>query len=175
MNKLMSRIAAPLLIVASMFVATLAPQTASADAMSNFLENRLVDALLRGQTYTMPTTVYVGLATSAGSDAACGTEVTGGSYARVSVTSSLANWAGTQSSGSTVASTGTAGTTSNNNAITYPAPTANWGSIVEVCVFDASSGGNVLFRTALTASKTVNNGDAAPSFAAAALTFQIDN
>jgi hypothetical protein len=44
-----------------------------------------------------------------------------------------------------------------------------------VCVFDASTSGNLLFRTALTVSKTVNNGDAAPSFAAAALTFQIDN
>lgn len=175
MKKLLSRFVAPLLIAASLFTATLSPQVASADAMSNYLENRLIDALLRGQTFTMPTTVYVGLATTAGSDAACGTEVSGGSYARVAVTSSLANWAGTQSSGSTVASSGTSGTTSNNNAITFPAPTGNWGSIVEVCVFDASSGGNVLFRTALTAPKTVNNGDAAPSFAAAALTFQIDN
>lgn len=175
MKKLMNRLIAPLLIVASMFVATLTPQIAGADAMANHLENRLVDAFLRGQTYTMPTTVYVGLATTSGSDAACGTEVVSGSYARVAVTSSLANWAGTQSSGSTVASTGTGGTTSNNNALTFPAPTANWGSIVEVCVFDASSGGNALFRTALTASKTVNNGDAAPSFAAGALTFQIDN
>lgn len=174
MKKLMNRLLAPLLIAASMFVAVL-PQTASADAMANYLENKLVDALLRGQSYTMPTTTYAALATTAGSDAACGTEVSGGSYARVAVTSSLANWAGTQSSGSTVASSGTSGTTSNNNAITFPAPTGNWGSIVEVCVFDASSGGNVLFRTALTASKTVNNGDAAPSFAAGALTFQIDN
>jgi hypothetical protein len=175
MKKLMTRLFAPLLIVASMFVATLAPQVAFATAMSDYLENRLLDALLRGQSYSMPTTVYVGLATSTGSDATCGTEVSGGSYARVAVTNSLANWAGSQSSGSTVVSNGTSGTTSNNNAITYPAPTGNWGSVVEVCVFDASSGGNLLFRTSLTASKTVNNGDAAPSFAAAALTFQIDN
>lgn len=175
MKKLLSRLLTPLLIVASMFVATLAPQTSQATAMSDFWENRLLDALLRGQSYSMPTTVYVALATATGSDASCGTEVTGGSYARVSVTSSLANWAGTQSSGSTVVSNGTSGTTSNNNAITFPAPTANWGTVAEVCVFDASSGGNLLFRTPLTASKTVNNGDAAPSFAAAALTFQIDN
>jgi hypothetical protein len=44
-----------------------------------------------------------------------------------------------------------------------------------MCVFDASSSGNLLFRTALTTPKTVNNGDAAPSFAAGALTFTIDN
>lgn len=173
--KSMTRFLSTLAIALTIGVAALVPQTSHAAAMSDYLENKLIDALLRGQTFTMPTTVYAALATTSGSDAACGTEVTGGSYARVAVTSSLANWAGTQSSGSTVASSGTSGTTSNNNAITYPAPTANWGSITEVCIFDASSGGNLLFRTALTTPKTVNNGDAAPSFAAAALTFQIDN
>lgn len=148
---------------------------ANAASLSNYLENKLIDAFLRNTSYTMPTTVYVALATSSGSDSACGTEVSGGSYARVSVSSSTSNWAGTQSSGSTSASSGTGGTTSNNNTITFPAPTANWGSIVEFCVFDASTSGNLLFRDALTTAKTVNNGDAAPSFAAGALTFQIDN
>lgn len=154
---------------------TLFSAAASAASLSDYLENKLIDAFLRGQSYTMPATVYVALATTSGSDSACGTEVTGGSYARVSVSSSLANWAGTQSAGSTSASSGTSGTTSNNNAITFPAPTANWGSVTEFCVFDASSSGNLLFRAALTTPKTVNNGDAAPSFAAGALTFQIDN
>ncbi|HAJ71376.1 MAG TPA: hypothetical protein DCO68_04800 [Methylophilaceae bacterium] len=149
--------------------------TANAGAMSDYLENKLIDALLRGQIFTMPTTTYYALATAAGSDTGCGTEVTGGSYARVAVTSSLANWAGTQSAGSTTASTGTSGTTSNNAAVTFPTPTANWGTVVEFCVFDAASAGNLLFRTALTTSKTINNGDAAPSFAIGAATFQIDN
>lgn len=153
----------------------LVPAQANAAAMSDYLENKLIDALLRGQSYTMPATVYVALATGSGSDAACGTEVTGGSYARVAVTSSLANFAGTQSAGSTVASSGTSGTTSNNATVTFPTPSANWGTVVEFCVFDASTSGNLLFRSALTANKTINNGDAAPSFAIGALTFQIDN
>lgn len=148
---------------------------AQAAALSNYLENNLIDTFLRGQTYTMPTTVYVALATSSASDSACGTEVSGGSYARVSVTSSLANWAGTQSAGSTSASSGTGGTTSNNGTITFPSPTASWGSVTDVCVFDANTSGNLLWYVALTTPKTINNGDAAPSFAAAALTFQIDN
>lgn len=164
--------ACALLMVSAL--AILAP-AAHAGSMSDYLENKLVDAFLRGQSYTMPTSVYVALATASGSDSACGTEVSGGSYARVAVTSSLANWAGTQSAGSTVASTGTGGTTSNNGAVTFPAPTANWGTVVEFCVFDASTSGNLLFRAALTVNKTINNGDAAPSFAAGALTFQIDN
>jgi hypothetical protein len=102
-------------------------------------------------------------------------EVSGGSYARVAVTSSLSNWAGTQGSGTTVASSGTSGTTSNNNTITFPAPTANWGTITGVGIFDASTSGNLLFYGALSQSKTVNNGDAAPNFPAAALSVQVDN
>lgn len=157
------------------FATLWSPPQAAAGALSDYLENKLIDTLLRGQIYTMPATVYVALATTAGSDAACGTEVTGGSYARVAVTSSLANWSGTQSAGSTTVSTGTSGTTSNNAAITFPAPTASWGQVVEYCVFDAASAGNLLWRTALTAPKTINNGDAAPSFGIGAATFQIDN
>lgn len=172
----MATLRVALLAVSVIVAGLLAPQVARAAAMSDYLENRLLDALFRGQAYTMPTTMYVALATTAGSDAACGTEVTGGSYARASIASSLTNWAGSQSAGSTTASSGTSGTTSNNIAITWAvAPTANWGTVVEYCVFDAVSGGNLLWRGALGVSKTINNGDAAPSFAIGALTFQIDN
>ena len=153
--------------------------------MSDFLENKLLDWLLRGQAIgvtgasaaagTGPTNVYVGLFTSNPSDTGGGTEVTGGSYARVTVASSLANWAGTQAAASTTASSGTSGTTSNNNAITFPAPTANWGTVTGIGIYDATSAGNLLFWAPLTTSKTINNGDAAPSFAAAALSIQIDN
>lgn len=149
-------------------------------AMSDFLENKIIDWLLRGQAIgitgasaaagTGPTSVYVGLLTAAPSDAGGGTEVTGGSYARVTVASSMANWAGTQSAGSTVASSGTGGQTSNNGAIVFPAPTANWGTITHFGIYDASSAGNLLIWGALTVSKNVNNGDAAPQFNAAALT-----
>lgn len=144
-------------------------------AKSDYLENKLIDAIFRGQTYTPPATLYVALLTAAPSDAGGGTEVSGGSYARVGVTASLANFSGTQSAGSTTASSGTGGTTSNNGAITFPAPTANWGSVTHWGIYDASSGGNLLYYAALTTAKTVNNGDAAPSFAAGALTVQEDN
>jgi hypothetical protein len=131
--------------------------------------------VIRGQTYTAPTTVYYALSTTPASDAACGTEVSGGSYARVAVTASLANFSGTQSAGSTTASSGTSGTTSNNNAITFPSPTANWGQVTDMCVFDAASGGNLLWYSALAAPKNVNNGDAAPSFTVGSFSWQIDN
>jgi hypothetical protein len=138
-------------------------------AMSDYLENKLIDLTLRGQAFTAPATLYFGLHTGATTDAGGGTEVTGGSYARVAVTASLANFAGTQAAASTTASSGTGGVTSNNGSITFPAPTANWGTVTHWSVWDASTSGNMLFHGALTTSKTINNGDAAPSFAAAAL------
>jgi len=121
---------------------------------------------------TMPAwnVLYVALLTAAPSDAGGGTEVSGGSYARASVNSTLANWAGTQSAGSTTSSTGTGGQTSNNGTITFPAPTANWGVVTHLGIYDSPTSGNLLYWVALTQSKTINNGDAAPSFAIAALT-----
>lgn len=137
-------------------------------AMSDYLENKLIDQLFRGQAAPTTTTLYVGLLTAAPSDAGGGTEVSGGSYARVAVTSSLANWAGTQTAGSTTASSGTGGQTSNNAAITFPTPAATWGTVTHFGIYDASSGGNLLFWGALTISKTINQADTV-TFPAASL------
>jgi hypothetical protein len=142
---------------------------------TNFFENKLIDQMFRAQAYTFPATLYVGLLTAAPSDSAAGTEVSGGAYARVAVPCSLANWAGTQAAGSTAASSGDTGTTSNNNVITFPAPTANWGVVTHWGVYDTASAGNLLMYGTLAQSKTINNGDAAPAFAAAQLSLQIDN
>lgn len=156
-------------------VALLFAGLVQAAALTDFAENKVVDALLRGQALGAPVTGYAALYTTCPTDSTAGTEVTGGSYARVAITSSLAGWAGTQSAGSTTASSGTGGTTSNNGVITFPAPTANWGVVTCWGILDASTAGNLWVYSALTVNKTINNGDAAPSFAAGAATFQIDN
>lgn len=143
-------------------------------ALSDYLENQIIDHIFRGQVFTPPTNVYVALMTSAPTDAGGGIEVTGGSYARVAVAASLAAWAGTQAAGSTVASSGTSGTTSNNATISFPTPTAGWGNVTHFAVYDAASAGNLLFYAPLTVAKTINTGDTV-SFAAGALTLQIDN
>lgn len=148
---------------------------AQAGALSDYAENKLIDALLRAQAIGTPATMYVALYTVCPTDSTAGTEVTGGSYARVAVTSGLTAWAGTQAAASTTASTGTSGTSSNNAAITFPAPTAAWGSVTCWGLTDAVSAGNIWIYSPLTANKTINNGDAAPSFAPAAATVQIDN
>lgn len=143
-------------------------------AMSDYLENKLIDQVFRGQAYTFPTSLYIGLLTVAPTDSTAGTEVSGSAYARVTVTNSLANWAGTQGAGTTVASSGTTGTTSNNAIISFPTPTATWGTVVAFGIYDAASAGNLLFYGTLSVAKTINNGDTV-TFPAAALSIQIDN
>ncbi len=139
-------------------------------AMSDYLENKLVDHIFRGVTFTAPAALHVALFTAAPSDSGGGTEVSGGSYARAALAPSTTNWASTGGATTTTnPSAGTGGATSNNGAITFPSPTANWGVATHFGIFDASTSGNLLVWGALTASKTINNGDAAPSFAISAL------
>jgi hypothetical protein len=143
-------------------------------AMSDYLENKLVDQIFRGQAYTFPGTLYVGLLTAAPSDTGGGTEVSGNAYARVAVTNSLANWAGTQGATTTAPSSGTSGTTSNNTSVNFPTPTSTWGTITAFGIYDAATGGNLLFYGTLTITKTINQSDTV-SFPPASLSLQLDN
>ncbi len=146
------------------------PSASHAQNTGDYGENQIIDTIFRAQATTLGANIFIGLSTAACSDASVGTEVSGGSYARVSVARSLANWAGTQGAGTTVASTGTGGQTSNNTVITFPTPSAGWGTVVSVHATDAGSGNNIVFCTNLTVNKTINSGDAV-SFPAASLTF----
>jgi len=112
---------------------------------STYLENKIIDHMLRNQSYTPPTTVYVALFTADnGLEGGVITgEVSGGSYARQALTLTAAS----------------DGESSNSSDIAFPQATADWGTITHVALMDASTGGNVLMYSALDASKTVNNGD----------------
>lgn len=144
-------------------------------AMSDYLENKLIDLIFRGQSYTAPV-LYVGLLTAAPTDAGGGTEVTGNAYARVKAAAgasqALTDWKSTQNDN--VASTGTTGTTTNTNAVNFATPTGSWGLVTHFGIYDALTSGNLLFWGALTQSKTINTGDTV-SFAAGQLSVQIDN
>lgn len=138
------------------------------DGATDYLANRLIDFIFRGQAYSFPATIYNALFTAAPTNAGGGTEVVGGSYGRASLVPSLANISGTQSAGSTSASSGTGGVISNNVAVTHPTPTANWGDIVAEGFYDASTGGNLLLWAAVSP-RTVSLGTSAPSHAAASI------
>lgn len=113
--------------------------------ISNYLENALINGTLNGTTYTAPAAVYVALYTTDPTDANTGTEVSGGSYARTAVTFATAS--------------GTSGSVSSNADCTFPQATGSWGTVGWIGIMDASSGGNLLYHTALDTSKTIDSGD----------------
>lgn len=109
--------------------------------LTNYLESKLIDHFLGTTTYTKPTNVYVGLFTVSPGEAAGGTEVTGGSYARQIATFGAAS----------------SGSTTNSGNIDYtnmPAATT-----VAIGIFDALTSGNMLLYGALTTNKTTDAGD----------------
>lgn len=130
-------------------------------AMTDAFENKLVDHFFRSTALTRLTDILVHLYTATPGETGGGTEVTGGSYAAVSLPPLDTNWYATQG-GISGASSGTGGATSNAVQITYPTPSANWGSIQGVALKDNT--GLMMFYAALTTAKTVNNGDPAPYF-----------
>lgn len=139
-------------------------------AKSDYLENKFIDLMFRGRSYSPPATLYFALFTAAPSDSGGGTEVSGTGYARVAVATGDAAFLATQG-GTSGASSGTGGQTSNANAITFPAPGGAWGVATHWGAFDASSGGNLLVHGTLAAVKTINGGDPAPAFGVGALVY----
>lgn len=134
---------------------------------SNYLSNKLIDEFFRGQAWSWPATEYAALYTTAPGNGDAGVEVSGGSYARVAYAATMANWSGTQSAGSTGASSGTSGKSSNNNTITWPALTADWGNVVAQGWRDASSGGNLLTWGSFASPRSILLGGAPPAYAPA--------
>lgn len=111
---------------------------------TDYLEDALLKHVFTNTAYTSPSTVYAALFTVAPSDTGGGTEVSGGAYAR-------------QSMAFSVSGTGTLAT--NSAAVEYPTATADYGTVVAVGIFDASTSGNLLAYANLTTSKTVSSGD----------------
>lgn len=111
--------------------------------LSNYLENKLLDHVLRNVSYTSPTTVYVGLYTSDPGDDNSGTEVSGGSYARqiLSVT------------------TASGGIVTSSADVTFPQATGSWGNVSHIGLLDAVTSGNLLMHTSLPVPKDIETGD----------------
>jgi len=118
---------------------------------SDFLENEILDHVLGNAAYTAPSTVTIALYTVAPSDAGGGTEVTGGSYVRLSVTNNATNFP---------AAAG--GAKSNGTVFTFVQASADWGTVVAFGIFDGST--NLLYWGPVTPNRSVPNG-ATASFA----------
>ena len=112
---------------------------------TDYLEDKVLEHVFGGNAYSAPGTLHVALYTVAPSDTGGGTEVSGGGYVRKT---STFNVSGTNPT-----------TATNAAAIEYPTATANYGTVVAVGIFDASSSGNLLAYANLTSSKVVSTGD----------------
>jgi hypothetical protein len=134
--------------------------------MTNYLRNKLVDALFRGIAFVPPTTLYFRLTSNIGTASLPGIVLTGTGYASVGLPCTTANWAATNAPGSVVnPSTGVNGTTSNNVLVNFGNAGSAWGVCAGWELWDASTAGNRLFFGEIVDSsgapspKTINSGD----------------
>lgn len=133
-------------------------------SFSNAMELLVYDWAWRpAQTPTRPVGLFCALFTVVtDSEAGTGTEVTGGSYARVNVGTAIG------------AATSPGGNGSNTSIVTFAAPTATWGTVIAFGIFDAVTVGSpVSALITLGASRLISSGDAAPQFAIGALTVAV--
>ncbi len=129
--------------------------TFSAGEISNHLAEELLDHVFNAAAYTKPEK-WIALFTTDCSDSTPGTEVSGGSYARVQV-----NDNGGSSPTWDIASEGDPSFVDNTHDISFAQASADWGTVVSVAIMDASSSGNMLFYDNGMVDKDVNNGDTA--------------
>ena len=123
-------------------------------AMSNYMENKLINHIVRDTAWTAPSVVYVGLVgLYDAAELEAGTitkEISGNAYARISVKGD-AKWTG---------GAGTNGITDNVAAIEFvTAAGGDWGYVSGLFLSNAASTGDVLLYGALTTPKIVEDGD----------------
>lgn len=123
-------------------------------AASNYLENKIIDNVLRGVNFVPPTTTFVALHTANPGEAGA-SEIT---------TAAFPAYARRDAAAGGAASTGwlapTDGVTKNAKQMIYPvydgaAPL----TVTHYSIWDAATGGNMLIYGQLTASRTLNPGD----------------
>lgn len=111
-----------------------------ADNKTNYLENALLNHVLRNTAYTPPATVYLALLTADPGEGGALTEITGGSYARQAIAFGAPS----------------GGVVSNSGDIVFTNMPA--ASITHVAIMDASTGGNALYYVPLPSPVNVANG-----------------
>jgi len=118
--------------------------TAMADVLENAVLNHILNNVPLSTAGINTGSIFVALFVTPTDDTGGGVEVFGGSYNRAPVSGFAAP---------------VSGTTNNSTTVTFPNASANWGTVTHFALFDASTGGNMLFHGALTAPKVVNAGD----------------
>jgi len=141
-----------------------------AGSTTDVWEKKILDLIFRNTSASATTpggldsaSMWLALFTVNPTDSTTGTEVSGGSYARVAVDRTGTGFA---------AATGTTATTVPNATVTFAQATADWGAITGFGWCKSLAGSlstDLVFWGDVTVTKSVLNGDTA-SFAAATLT-----
>lgn len=118
---------------------------------SNYVKEASLAAWLNGQAFTLPSSLYVGLfLTNPGANNS-GTEVSGSGYARATLQPTAPSISGDLA------------VCSNNAVVQFNEATGAWGTPTYFGVFDALTGGNLLFYGSLPTTFAVTTG-MAPKF-----------
>ena len=119
-----------------------------AGSASDYLENALINATLRGASFPTPNALFIALFTADPTDAnITANEVNGAWYARQDI-----NQGGPINSGFTAPSNGV---TSNAKVLTFPPVTDAQVTVTHYGIYDASTGGNLLIHGPMTTAKTL--------------------
>jgi len=117
-------------------------------AASNYLENKILDHVLRVASFTQPSGLWLALFTgNPGESGSFANEIatSGSAYARQTITFASAS----------------GGVSANDATVTFPVATSSWGTITHVAIVDNATrgSGNVLYYSAVTVAKTIGTSD----------------
>lgn len=108
-------------------------------AQSTYLKNKLANLMFGLTAFTPPANLYLALFTAAPTDDGGGTEVSGTAYTRLTLANNTTIWPVVTNGEKTLAA-----------AASFPEALSNWGTVVAVALFDASTGGNMLVHNTIT-------------------------
>lgn len=122
-------------------------------AASNYLENKVLDHVLRNTSYSQPASLSVALFLNSSGNAATNLEAG-------TLTDEVGNAGGYTRKAATFAAA-SSGSATTSADITFDVCSASWGTVTHAAVMDSATygAGNVLFYGALTVSKSVTTGD----------------
>ena len=127
--------------------------------LSDFLAECIGTHLLRSGSWEKPQTITVGLQTDTGA------EVANGGYSRLAAGPSDAAWTGPEDGN---------GQHANATTLAWPSPTADWGTVVTMELWDAAAGGNALVAIPLATVRPIVAGALAPNFQAGGISLTFD-
>lgn len=136
-------------------------------ALSDYLENVLLNHQFRNTAYTPPTTLYVSLHTIDPGESGVGGEIVSNGYTRALIANNSTNFPACSLTG--------AATKLNATTISFPTASAAWGLITHWAIYDhPTNTTNMLAHGPLFASRSVTAGDT-PRISSGFLTMTMNN